>query len=201
MIGSSCLKYKTCRICGQTKQYQQFVSKGRGKRRSYCKRCKGEKWEEKNPFTKYTFDTSVLKKADIKVRSRVTLKKRIYYKISYEQAVLMVSEGVAGIKDETQIHLIYDWQSFRKMILNRDKGICAYCGNYGDTIDHILPKSKGGLSVFSNCICSCIDCNKTKGNLSVVDFLNSYNIISGNGNIQNETLKKQLVMVRLTEAT
>ncbi|MBP1080778.1 HNH endonuclease [Bacillus capparidis] len=190
MEGSSCLIYKTCRICGQTKGYQQFVSKGRGKRKSYCKGCKWKKREQRNPFAGYTFDISILKRTDIKVCFSLSSKKRIYYKISYEQAVLMVAEGVAGIKKETEIHLIYNRQLFRKMILIRDKSICAYCRSYGDTIDHIIPKSQGGLSIFSNCVCSCISCNRTKGNDYVLDFLNRSNIGIILGNIENEILKQ-----------
>jgi hypothetical protein len=91
--------------------------------------------------------------------------------ISYEQAILMVEEGVAGIKNETLIHLLYDWKTFRKMILSRDKNICLYCGGYGDTIDHIIPKSQGGLSIFSNCVCACQQCNREKGDLSFEEFL------------------------------
>jgi len=41
---------------------------------------------------------------------------------------------------------------------------CAYCGSEERlTIDHILPQSKGGLDVTKNVVCSCHDCNQSKG--------------------------------------
>ncbi|MGP1906797.1 HNH endonuclease [Metabacillus sp. JX24] len=58
------------------------------------------------------------------------------------------------------------------MILSRDKNVCAYCGNYGETIDHIVPRSQGGLSLFSNCVCCCKRCNSEKGNRFLSEFFN-----------------------------
>lgn len=104
------------------------------------------------PPAQYSYDPSLLNKSDIEVRVKLPSKKRIKYKVSYEQAVLMVEEGVAGIVHETLIHKLYDKQTFRQMILERDNYTCQYCGEYGDTIDHIIPKSKGGISSFKNCI-------------------------------------------------
>lgn len=53
----------------------------------------------------------------------------------------------------------------KKSILVRDGFRCAYCGD-GDTkltIDHIVPKSKGGKSTFENCVAACRECNNRKG--------------------------------------
>jgi hypothetical protein len=173
VIGSSCQIYKTCRICGQTKWFKKFETKGRGQRKTYCKQCKKRKGELKSSSSssQYTFDTYILKKSDIEVRLRLPTKKRIQYTVSYEQAVVMVEEGMAGIVHETLIHKLYDKQTFRDMVLNRDNYQCCYCGEYGDTIDHIIPKSKGGLSTFNNVICSCIKCNTIKDDLTLEEFL------------------------------
>ncbi len=50
----------------------------------------------------------------------------------------------------------------------RDKYICSYCGKKLQkaeaTIDHILPKSKGGKDSWKNCVTSCSLCNSKKGN-------------------------------------
>jgi len=52
----------------------------------------------------------------------------------------------------------------KKNILIRDGFRCAYCGveNVPLTIDHIVPKSKGGKSSFENCVASCKPCNNLK---------------------------------------
>ena len=39
-----------------------------------------------------------------------------------------------------------------------------YCGNTSESIDHILPRSKGGLSTTENCVPACLACNGDKSN-------------------------------------
>ncbi|MBW2604181.1 MAG: HNH endonuclease [Deltaproteobacteria bacterium] len=53
----------------------------------------------------------------------------------------------------------------KKNILIRDGFKCAYCGIQQRklTIDHIIPKSKGGGTTFENCVSSCKSCNNKKG--------------------------------------
>ena len=54
----------------------------------------------------------------------------------------------------------------RKNILRRDNHKCSYCGR-GDltlTIDHIVPKAKGGEDTWENLAAACIKCNNKKGN-------------------------------------
>jgi len=53
----------------------------------------------------------------------------------------------------------------KKNILVRDSFQCAYCGTERQklTIDHIIPKSKGGKATFENCVTSCKPCNNKKG--------------------------------------
>ena len=44
---------------------------------------------------------------------------------------------------------------------------CIYCGNNSESIDHVLPRSKGGLSITENCVPSCLSCNGQKSNKDV----------------------------------
>ena len=53
----------------------------------------------------------------------------------------------------------------KEKVLERDNYICKYCGQYGDTVDHIIPKSKGGQFVLENLVCACEKCNKDKRSL------------------------------------
>lgn len=57
-----------------------------------------------------------------------------------------------------------DANASRSAILVRDNWICAYCDKYGDTIDHIVPKSRGGLNTWGNLCVSCHPCNEQKAN-------------------------------------
>jgi hypothetical protein len=40
---------------------------------------------------------------------------------------------------------------------------CIYCGNRSESIDHVHPQSRGGLSVTENCVPACLACNGHKG--------------------------------------
>jgi 5-methylcytosine-specific restriction endonuclease McrA len=53
----------------------------------------------------------------------------------------------------------------KKNIFIRDAFKCAYCGTAKMrlTIDHIIPKSRGGQSTFENCVAACKPCNIKKG--------------------------------------
>ncbi len=52
----------------------------------------------------------------------------------------------------------------RQALFKRDKHVCQYCGAHGDlTLDHILPKSRGGLDTWENLVAACIRCNNRKG--------------------------------------
>jgi 5-methylcytosine-specific restriction endonuclease McrA len=64
----------------------------------------------------------------------------------------------------------------RRGVLRRDGYRCGYCGvNAGErrgdwvatkmdfTVDHILPRSRGGRNTWSNTICACRGCNQRKG--------------------------------------
>jgi 5-methylcytosine-specific restriction endonuclease McrA len=54
----------------------------------------------------------------------------------------------------------------RKNILLRDKQQCQYCAIKSSklTIDHIIPKERGGYDSWDNLITACQDCNRKKGN-------------------------------------
>jgi len=55
----------------------------------------------------------------------------------------------------------------KKNILKRDAHTCQYCGRNGGermTIDHVIPKSLGGRTVWENVVSACRTCNLKKGN-------------------------------------
>lgn len=55
----------------------------------------------------------------------------------------------------------------KKSIYTRDKGRCVYCNkdlNFKEaTLDHIVPRSKGGQNTWENLVCCCKNCNHSKG--------------------------------------
>ena len=50
----------------------------------------------------------------------------------------------------------------KKTILIRDDWTCQYCNEYGNTVDHIMPKSRGGGNTWGNLCCACKSCNGKK---------------------------------------
>lgn len=53
----------------------------------------------------------------------------------------------------------------RNNVFNRDNHTCQYCGAKTDlTLDHVIPKSRGGKHSWENLVTSCSDCNVTKRN-------------------------------------
>ena len=54
----------------------------------------------------------------------------------------------------------------RKAVLARDAYTCQYCGHQanGLTVDHVIPRSRGGSSEWENIVASCAPCNRRKGN-------------------------------------
>lgn len=51
----------------------------------------------------------------------------------------------------------------RRNVLTRDMWRCAYCNLKADTIDHVIPRSKGGGHVWENVVAACKRCNHSKG--------------------------------------
>ena len=70
--------------------------------------------------------------------------------------------------------LFYDHLPKRQVTLNRrniyarDHNTCQYCGKKYPpselSLDHIIPKSKGGGATWENLVCACLKCNVKKGN-------------------------------------
>jgi len=53
----------------------------------------------------------------------------------------------------------------RRAVFARDDWTCQYCGSRSNlTVDHVIPRSKGGLSSWENIVASCAPCNRRKGN-------------------------------------
>ena len=54
----------------------------------------------------------------------------------------------------------------KKNILKRDGHQCQYCGTRRGpmTVDHLVPKTRGGRDTWENLVCACLCCNNLKGN-------------------------------------
>ena len=56
----------------------------------------------------------------------------------------------------------------RRNLFRRDHNTCQYCGKRPGTseltIDHVMPRSRGGGSSWENCVLACVPCNRRKAN-------------------------------------
>lgn len=50
----------------------------------------------------------------------------------------------------------------RRAVFVRDHHRCQYCGGQADSIDHVIPRSRGGLHVWDNVAAACRPCNLRK---------------------------------------
>lgn len=93
---------------------------------------------------------------------------------NWKRAVILLYKEKAKVISKTVIRLVnYVIIPFRRMnnlyptrslIYKRDKNTCQYCGATKKlTIDHVLPKSKGGEDTWENLVVACSSCNVKKG--------------------------------------
>jgi hypothetical protein len=73
-------------------------------------------------------------------------------------------------KSQRQIDTYIQWAVFR-----RDNYTCRYCGRTGIplTVDHIDLWEDGGPTIIENLISTCRSCNKDRGRIKYVDWINS----------------------------
>lgn len=97
-------------------------------------------------------------------------------KIFKEKAIFLMNEEVLQLLNNViNVSKIYSAgkNGTRFYIFLRDDYKCQYCGKdvrkKGRTLDHILPKSKGGLTSYKNCVTACRKCNLQKGSKTLAD--------------------------------
>lgn len=95
---------------------------------------------------------------------------------------------IQGVSDSLQIPIVLRLRRYinvprrgarwsRRAVLQRDRFTCIYCGiKVGDmqkgrlltrqdfTVDHLIPRSRGGQNTWGNTACACPVCNHRKGN-------------------------------------
>ena len=83
----------------------------------------------------------------------------------YRPSVIRVNKYFNG-----KIHKV---KFSRENVFKRDNYTCVYCGEdepRAMTIDHVIPKSKGGEDSFENCVTACRPCNADKDDLTLEEW-------------------------------
>jgi 5-methylcytosine-specific restriction endonuclease McrA len=117
-------------------------------------------------------DYSFLNVVDWKRAMCLLIKEKVKV-LKYSTLTVQTGEGIT-FKIPTVIKLIKLIRTVyrarvpfsKRNVLIRDGFKCAYClkGNRFLTIDHIVPRSRGGRTEFENCVAACRTCNHLKGN-------------------------------------
>jgi 5-methylcytosine-specific restriction endonuclease McrA len=58
----------------------------------------------------------------------------------------------------------------RRAVFARDGGRCAYCSGPAETIDHVMPRSRGGQHDWDNVVAACARCNHSKGDRLITEL-------------------------------
>ena len=67
----------------------------------------------------------------------------------------------------------------RRRVLRRDGHRCGYCGKAASTIDHVLPRSRGGKDTWENLVACCLRCNNVKGDRTPQEMMWELRLIPG----------------------
>jgi len=107
--------------------------------------------------------------------------------VSFKRAIVLVLDGKASIIASDDEHPVLSatgvWERpsvillrryvripngravpvSRRGVLRRDAQRCGYCGMSASTIDHVIPRSRGGADSWENLVACCLRCNNMKG--------------------------------------
>jgi 5-methylcytosine-specific restriction endonuclease McrA len=85
----------------------------------------------------------------------------------FKQKAKLISKRIIRLVNYVKIPFSYGRSDYptRALIYKRDDYECQYCESKNDlTIDHIIPRSKGGKDTWDNLVACCTSCNLKKGN-------------------------------------
>src|SRR5579875_3675675 len=75
---------------------------------------------------------------------------------------LVLCEKAEIVHHDSGGQLLHSSSISRAALMRRDNYKCAYCGRRAETIDHVIPRSRGGQHTWENCVASCTICNHRK---------------------------------------
>ena len=76
--------------------------------------------------------------------------------VAYERPVVILLTRYVRVPSARRVPVT------RRGVLRRDEHRCGYCGRSAATIDHVLPRSRGGADSWENLIACCLACNNAK---------------------------------------
>lgn len=159
---------KECVKCHIPKHTTQFRTN-----KYMCMKCEIETIMIK--VAKYQSNNIGLENLDTSLENIIVKSKYLNstYLLPLESTISLVKEGKAQVYKPDMIYMInHEKNSWivKYNVFERDSYTCHYCGDKGDTVDHIHPKSKGGEFTEENLVCCCSDCNLEKGDMNYEEY-------------------------------
>ena len=162
---------KTCTKCEIEKDESQF-------RKPASKRCmQCEKETILTRILKYQNTDIGLENLDTTLENIITKTKYASstYELPLDKAISLVKEGRAHVYKPDMIYRndidSKDSWIVKYLVFERDLNLCHYCGEKGDTVDHIVPESKGGKYIETNLVCCCSNCNSDKSDMDYEEYM------------------------------
>lgn len=103
---------------------------------------------------------------------KLMIKDKVEVISSWDETISFINGKMklpAILRLKTHVRRNYFNSNFsRRALVKRDKSTCQYCNKVLSasqvTIDHVLPRSQGGITSFINCVVCCYICNNGKAN-------------------------------------
>jgi 5-methylcytosine-specific restriction endonuclease McrA len=118
----------------------------------------------------YNADYRVLARIPWQVAVRLILRGAVYVIDVHSPAVHIrspsrVIELPISVALHEYVHIPYrpNNRATRAGVFHRDRNTCVYCGGHADTVDHVLPRCRGGGGTWFNLVAACRRCNGRKG--------------------------------------
>lgn len=118
--------------------------------------------------TNYAHITKIVKGLEEKgcIRIGDTNREGTLYFVVLPRDIPLVAEKIASLTPQDQEEGYFAYPEKRRVIFERDKWICQYCGEKvtpeNATLDHYVPQSKGGKHNKENLRTCCLVCNGIK---------------------------------------
>lgn len=106
-------------------------------------------------------------------------------------------EGMNKIREQTRQRMA-DYRARKRLGITSVGQDCVYCGRPANTVDHIIPKIKGGQDVAWNLVPCCKSCNSSKKDKDLDEFLND-SFFYQYQNINHELVQSNEKLMNLVE--
>ncbi len=89
--------------------------------------------------------------------------------VLHSERLALVVPSVVRLRFHVRVPYHREVSISRRGVLARDAHSCQYCGSRAETIDHVLPRSRGGGHTWENVVAACRTCNVRKGDRLLPD--------------------------------